>query len=192
MLLSLLLGALVSLATAQRPCFPGFGPECCAAIQDAQAKPALLKALWGLESASGEAEAAAFAQCKSALSPCTVLLPNHTKAQASCCTADALAGWQAPGPAAAVDAVLAAAQSVHSNGSIWWVSINQTLSASTAPGIVREVIGHQYPNWYPLECNNATAIAGEQTMMCHGGSVIECLATVEKNATTTSPPGEVK
>ena len=138
----------------------------------------MAKAMWGLEGASGEAEAEAFANCTATLSPCLVTLPNHTQTSASCCTADAFDGWQAPGPAAAISAVLTAAKSTHHHGMIWWVTINQTLAATTAGGITRKVISRQYPNWYPLQCNNATALGESQSMMCHGGSVIECVATV--------------
>ena len=76
-------------------------------------------------------------------------------------------------------AVLTAAQTTHHQGKFWWVTINQTIAATNATGgIVRKVIRRQYPNWYPLQCNNATALGERQSMMCHGGTVIECLATV--------------
>lgn len=169
---------LSSPAAAQKPtCFPGFSESCCEALRDAESEPAMTKAMWGLEGASGQAEASAFTECNATLSPCVVILPNRTQAPASCCTADAFDGWQAPGPAAAVLAVLTAAKTTHHRGMIWWVGINQTLN--TAGGIVRKVISRQYPNWYPLQCDNATALGERQSMMCHGGSVIECVATVE-------------
>ena len=166
---------LSSPSTAQSTCFPGFSAECCDAIRDAESEPAMSKAMWGLEGASGEAEAAAFANCTATLSPCLVLLPNHTQVPASCCAADAFDGWQAPGPAAAISAVLTAAKSSEHRGMFWWVTINQTLAGS---GVTRKVISRQYPSWYPLQCNNATALGEQQSIMCHGGSVIECVAKV--------------
>ena len=168
---------LSSPAAAQTTCFPGFSESCCEALRDVESEPAMTKAMWGLEGASGQAEASAFTECNATLSPCVVILPYRTQAPASCCTADAFDGWQAPGPAAAVLAVLTAAKTTHHRGMIWWVGINQTLN--TAGGIVRKVISRQYPNWYPLQCDNATALGERQSMMCHGGSVIECVATVE-------------
>ena len=172
---------LLLLPAAHATCFPGFSDECCKDIQAANAKPAMSKALWRLESESGEAEAHAFEECTKAMSPCVIMLPNGTQVAASCCNADALKGWYLPGPRAALMGVLAAANITHSGGLIWWVNINQTDSATTAPGVVRKVINHQYPNWYPSSCDNATAIAGQQTMFCHGGSVIECWATVQES-----------
>lgn len=142
------------------------------------------KAAMGLAAMAGEAEAAAFAECKSAYTPCVVTLPNKTHVPASCCIADALTGWQSPGPAEAVEAMLAAANSTHNDGLMWWVNINQTLSGRAAPGLVRNVINHQYPNWYPSSCDNATAIAEQQQMFCHNGHIIECYATVENKSHT--------
>ena len=174
----LLAAVLLSPAAVQGTCFPGFSTECCAGIRDAESNPAMQKAMWGLEEVSGEAEAAAFAKCKATLSPCVAILPNHTQVSASCCAADALAGWQTPGPAAAVLALLAAANSTSHHGRQWWVTINQTLSHTS--GIVQQVISHQYPSWYPSSCDNATALAAYQVMMCSGaGSVIECEATMQ-------------
>ena len=107
---------------------------------------------------------------------------NQTKHPAMCCSADALPGWQSPGPAAALNALSEAGDGLSGGGNIWWVNINQTDTTTMAPGIAQRSISHQYPNWYPSACSNTTAIGYEQSMMCHGGSVIECRATAEKAA----------
>jgi hypothetical protein len=174
-----MMAVLSSPAVALATCFPGLSAECCEAFRDAQSDPVMQQAMWGLESASGPAEAPAFAECNASQVSCAIMLPNHTQVSGTCCAADAFKGWEAPGPAAAMLAVLTAAQTTHRHGAIWWVTINQTLAGTTAGGFMQKVISHQYPNWYPLQCNNATALSAQQSMMCHGGSVIECVATVE-------------
>eukprot|EP00729_Bicosta_minor_P006183 gene6183-11594_t len=169
-------------STTTAACFPGFTDECCAAISVANANPALHNAMVGVMEASGSAEAEAFAKCTAALSPCSVVLPNRTNHPAMCCSADALGGWKSPEPAAALKALSKAGDGVSGGGNIWWVNINQTDSTITPPYVAQRSIAHQYPNWYPSACSNTTAIGYEQSMMCHGGSVIECRATAEKAA----------
>ena len=166
--------------TTAGTCFPGFSNECCSAISLANTNPSLHNALIAVMEASGSAEAKAFSQCTATLSPCKVVLPNQTNPPAMCCTADALDGWTLPGPAAALRALSAAGDGVSGGGNIWWVNINQTDTTTMAPFVAQKNVRHQYPNWYPSACSNTTAIGYEQSMMCHGGAVIECRATAEK------------
>ena len=175
------LAAFLPLAAAQSGCFPGYSDECCAAIKVAEADPAIGRASMGLLDASGEAEAAAFSQCNAARSPCTVVLENGTQVTAGCCSADSLAGWQSPGPAAAVAAMRAAGDGTPGGGNTWWIHINQIVNTPTA-SIDRTDITHQYVNWYPAACTNATAIAEQQNMMCQDpeSHTLECHATAEK------------
>ena len=164
-------------------CFPLFSPECCAAIEVAESYPAVGKANHALFGVVAEAEAAAFSDCQNTFSPCTVDTHKEKNLSALCCTADSEKGWELPGPAAAVQAVSAAGKTVPGGGTVWWVNVNQTLKSSSAPFVKQLAIQHQYVNWFPTACNNATAIGDYQQMMCHDDSILECHASVTPDTT---------
>ena len=94
-------------------------------------------------------------------------------------------GWATGRPAQAVDALRTAGAAVPGGGRIYWVSVNQTDARKpdnvTASGVVRQVVSHQYPAWYPEACD-PKSIAGQETMFCSAGGppVLECLCTVTK------------
>lgn len=179
------------LSLSPSTCFPGFSNECCSAMSAALANPAFQKASGAMIEEAGSAESKAFSHCDAGLSPCQVVLPNQTQVPALCCSADALVGWRSPGPAAALKALSEAGGELPGGGNIWWVNINQTdYTPTTAPGqpsVAQRSISHQYPNWYPSACTNTTAIGFQQSMMCHGSSIIECRATVTAKKAATYP-----
>ena len=160
--------------TVSAECFPAFSPACCAAIAVAQSLPAIGKANEQLFAVVGEAEEAAFSACRNSFTPCTIDTHDAKNISALCCAADAEKGWTLPGPAAAVRAVVAAGKTVSGGGTVWWVNVNQTLKTGAAPFVNRLAIRHQYVNWFPTACNNATAIGMFQNMMCHSESILEC------------------
>ena len=143
----------------------------------AKSLPAIGKANEPLFAVVGEAKAAAFSTCRDSYTPCTIDTHHAKNISALCCAADAEKGWSLPGPAAAVGAALAAGKTVSGGGTVWWVNVNQTLKTGAAPFVNRLAIQHQYVNWFPTACNNATAIGMFQNMMCHGGSILECRLT---------------
>ena len=47
-------------------------------------------------------------------------------------------------------------------------------------GAVQQTIAHQFPNWYPSSCNDTVALGEYENMICHGGSVLVCHASVSR------------
>jgi hypothetical protein len=170
---------------------PG-GPSqaCTAAMNAAYESTSFSNILGKLMQDTSQVGSAIAARCEAGRAPCTTSF-----GAATCCIANGTKDWAAQPWASDVAALQAAGQNA-SDGSVWLVTENITVSVKADPAVDQHLLIGLYPTWFASACDNAADhafLVGQINMQCTGAGppVLTCRISVDRlpPASASAPRG---